>query len=59
MMEWAKVIKWVLLAGIVVVVVLEFTGYILNWVMGAILVPLIFTFFYFWQLAAKASKNEE
>jgi len=55
----AQIVKWVLLALIVLVIALELTGYILNWVMGAFLVPLVFAFFYFWQSAAKAAKKKE
>ena len=59
MINAAQVIKWLLLALIALVIALEVTGRILNWVMGAFLVPLIFAFFYFWQSAAKSSKDEE
>lgn len=59
MIKVAQVVKWLLLAVIVGVIALELAGYLLNWVMGAFLVPLVFAFFYFWQLATKASKHEE
>ncbi len=56
MSEAAKILRWLMLVAMVIVIALELTGYLRNWAMGLILVPLIFAFLYFWQASSKSSE---
>lgn len=59
MTEIAKVLRWIILAAIIIVIGLELSDMIENWLMGLFLIPLIFAFLYFWQAAAKSTKSDE
>lgn len=54
--EVAAILRWPVLLIILIVIVAELNGNIANWVMGLILVPLLFAFLYLWQLSSR--KND-
>ena len=59
MTEIAKVLRWIILAAIIVVIGLELADLIVNWLMGLLLIPLIFAFLYFWQAATRTTTSDE